>query len=162
MSIFNQPNKIKGHRGFTLIELLVVVAVITLLVTIALASLNVAREKSKVAAAHSQLKQIKIGLQLMLDTEGVYPNGADTNLCDNGNEATLTSSSNVWNYIQYTQDPWGNDYIIDGDYQCGSATTGCNNTNDAGAISGVILSMGPNGVEDYGDSDDIVFVECKR
>jgi len=52
-------------RGFTLIELLVVVAIIGLLSSIALASLNTARDKARNAATFAQMKFIERSIRLM-------------------------------------------------------------------------------------------------
>lgn len=54
MSFFLQK---KNNKGFTLIELLVVVAIIGLLSSIVLSSLNSARTKAKYAAAQIELNQ---------------------------------------------------------------------------------------------------------
>lgn len=61
-------------KGFTLIELLVVVAIIGLLATVVLASLNSARAKSRDARRVSDLGQIKTALFMYaLDNGGSFP-----------------------------------------------------------------------------------------
>lgn len=61
------------HRGFTLIELLVVVAIIGMLSSIVLSSLNQARENGRVANVLSQITQIRNAtVQYVLDTNQ-YP-----------------------------------------------------------------------------------------
>ena len=63
-----------SNRGFTLIELLVVVAIIGLLSSVVLASLNTARSKSRDAKRVTDLKQIQLALELYADqNSGQYP-----------------------------------------------------------------------------------------
>jgi len=59
-------------RGFTLIELLVVVAIIGLLASVVLASLNIARSKGSDAAVKSELDQMRSQAELNYDTCGCY------------------------------------------------------------------------------------------
>ncbi|OGI91476.1 hypothetical protein A2933_01915 [Candidatus Nomurabacteria bacterium RIFCSPLOWO2_01_FULL_46_18] len=61
-------------RGFTLIELLVVVAIIGMLSSIVLASLNGARAKARDAKKISEFRQLTISLALYFDKYGKYPN----------------------------------------------------------------------------------------
>ena len=63
----------RKKRGFTLIELLVVVAIISLLSSIVMASLNSARSKSRDARRKSDLHQVRNALALYYDTNGSYP-----------------------------------------------------------------------------------------
>lgn len=63
----------KHSRGFTLIELLVVVAIIGLLSSVTLASLNSARAKARDARRISDLRQIQIALELYYTSNGSYP-----------------------------------------------------------------------------------------
>ncbi len=60
-------------RGFTLIELLVVVAIIAMLASIILASLNQARTKSRDARRIADVKQIQLALELYNNDYGGYP-----------------------------------------------------------------------------------------
>ncbi|HEX8994287.1 MAG TPA: prepilin-type N-terminal cleavage/methylation domain-containing protein [Candidatus Paceibacterota bacterium] len=60
-------------RGFTLIELLVVVAIIAMLASIILASLNQARTKSRDARRVADVKQIQLALELYYNDNTSYP-----------------------------------------------------------------------------------------
>lgn len=67
-------NFLNSKKGFTLIELLVVVAIIALLSTIVLSSLNDAKEKSKWTAFNSEILEIQKGVQLYKeDNSGNWP-----------------------------------------------------------------------------------------
>ena len=57
----------KNSHGFTLIELLVVVAIISLLSSVVMASLNSARSKARDAERLSDLEQIRTALALYYD-----------------------------------------------------------------------------------------------
>jgi len=64
----------KNNKGFTLIELLVVVAIIGLLASVILASLNTARAKGRDAKRLSDLEQIRTALAMYyIDHNGTYP-----------------------------------------------------------------------------------------
>ncbi|MDR3519676.1 MAG: type II secretion system protein [Candidatus Pacebacteria bacterium] len=71
------------HRGFTLIELLVVVAIIGLLSTIVLSSVNAARLKANIARRLSDMREIQTALENYYDDYGVYPTtgGASQSQC---------------------------------------------------------------------------------
>ncbi len=65
--------QITTKKGFTLIELLVVIAIIGLLSTLAVVSLNNAREKSRDAKRVSDIRQIQTGLELYYADQNTYP-----------------------------------------------------------------------------------------
>jgi prepilin-type N-terminal cleavage/methylation domain-containing protein len=68
-------NKIKNKKfGFTLLELLVVVAIIGILVTVIIVSINSARAKGRDAKRMSDIQQINTAIQLYILTNGVPPN----------------------------------------------------------------------------------------
>ncbi len=61
------------ESAFTLIELLVVVAIISLLSSVVLASLNSARSKARFASALSQMKEINLAAENYFTSTGEYP-----------------------------------------------------------------------------------------
>lgn len=65
---------LKKNKGFTLIELLVVVAIIGVLSSVVLSSLNSARGKGNDARRLSDIKQISNALELYYNDNGIYPN----------------------------------------------------------------------------------------
>lgn len=70
-------NKRSFGRGFTLIELLVVIAIIGVLASVVLASLNSAREKGKIAAIKSTLKNMQTQAEITYSNTGSYASTYD-------------------------------------------------------------------------------------
>ena len=70
---FNIKIKNQNNRAFTLIELLVVVAIIGILSSVVLASLNSAREKARDSRRLSDVRQIQTALDLYYQDYGRYP-----------------------------------------------------------------------------------------
>jgi len=61
------------NRGFTLIELLIVIAIIGLLSSVVLASLNDARAKSRDVSRKATLRSLQSALELYYSSNGAYP-----------------------------------------------------------------------------------------
>jgi len=93
----------KNNNGFTLIELLVVVAIIGLLSSVVLASLNTARAKGRDAARKETIHQIQTAIEMYYDANGQYPpsGGATT---PNGGWSNSGDSS--WTTLQTALKPY--------------------------------------------------------
>lgn len=71
--MMNKQCKVAWQRGYTLIELLLVLAIIGILVTIGLISLQGIREKARDAARAADLSQMRLGLALYFLDHEQYP-----------------------------------------------------------------------------------------
>jgi prepilin-type N-terminal cleavage/methylation domain-containing protein len=74
--------KMNLKKGFTLIELLVVVAIIGILASVVLASLNTARQKGADAAVKAQMASIAAQAEVFYD-DTAGGNGGYAGLCSN-------------------------------------------------------------------------------
>ena len=65
----------RPRRGFTLIELLVVVAIIALLASILVPSLQKARRMAKLLVCETNIKNFSMGLTMYasMDSQGMFP-----------------------------------------------------------------------------------------
>ena len=137
--MINSNNNAK--KGFTLIELLVVVAIIGLLASVVLASLNSAREKTQYARAKVDIDQLRRAmLTYKIDHDELPPIGDFISSSSSPPSANWTQVIDVLvndGYLtgRIDKDPWGNYYGYD-DNDCNATpgtsflfTAGPDNTN---------------------------------
>ena len=92
--MFTKNFLIKKNFGFTLIELLVVVAIIGLLSSVVLTSLNSAKAKSRDTRRMTDLRQVQTALELYYSTNGSYPSTGSNywGICSGYNPGGKTNS----------------------------------------------------------------------
>lgn len=100
-----------SQQGFTLIEILVVMAIIGMLAVMVAPNLFNQRAGAMRDAAASQISTLEAALDTYRLDVGSYPDSLDGLM-------TNDSGRDSWNgpYLRrdVPQDPWGNDYIYDG------------------------------------------------
>ncbi len=96
-------SNVKNRKGFTLVELLVVIAIIGLLSTLAVISLNSAREKARDATRISDVRQLQTAMELWFDSNSQsYDLGAT---CEDQAVSGCTTLNAVASNIDQLNDP---------------------------------------------------------
>jgi len=124
-------------RGFTLIELLVVVAIIGILSSVVLASLNSARKKGRDARRVSDLKQFQLALELYADNQAPYGYPAT----QSGNALPTLGSQYI---AQNPVDPVNTSPYVYQYRGLTSAGANCSTAPCAGYGLRAVLEAGPN------------------
>lgn len=92
--------RVKKSEGFTLIELLVVLSIIMFVASIAFASINTARTRTRDARRRADLKQIVVALEIYQNDFGKFPStgGEWRGIC--------TAYNNGGTYIETGENGW--------------------------------------------------------
>jgi len=166
-------------RGFTLIELMVVIAIIGVLASVVLASVNDARLDAKNVAAYQQLRNINLGIQRMINDMGKMTNGCSPNALANPevalstNQAGLVEMPNIQNngsncewtasdlakwdgpYMDIVPlDQFGNPFFYDPDY---IPFRNCSTESELSVIRAIVS----RGVDEAWYSCDDVYIEMQ-
>jgi general secretion pathway protein G len=166
--------------GFTLVELLVVISIISLLMAFSVTAALSGKAKAQVSRAKTDTINIKNAIALLNTDTGQDPLHQNPNVCGvdlANNEGYVTAAGMGllvndsatpypnWKgpYIaQLPKDPWGQDYMFDGDYTCDPSFSACKGL-PVGTIIEVVYSGGPNrsGVNVY-DGDNVATALCTQ
>jgi len=173
-------NNTKIFSGFTLIELLVTIAIIGLLSTLAMISVNAARLKAKVAVVQHDTDQIFKAITMLGNDTGLWPGqqavdtvntGANNEICGDSctyglsdSRAGITDTDGNYSgwagpYMEKVKlDPWGNEYFFDTDYRVTVDDEPCN--GGGACVDAVVVgSYGPDGLaNNQYNADDIIKV----
>jgi prepilin-type N-terminal cleavage/methylation domain-containing protein len=135
--------------GFTMIEIMIVIGIISILAATVLFSISGAKDSSRISKAKTDLEDIKMALQLYVETTGIMPPGPPaTELCTlcgwRNNNVTLQSR---WESVVVPQvasttpvtmpvlDPWGRFYAYDNNFGVFLADN-----------PSIVCSVGPDGI----------------
>ncbi len=98
--------KINKQTGFTLIELLVVVAIIGILASVVLASLNSARVKARDAKRMSDIQQIRNAIEMYITANGHAPDLGDSDCLTNATACYAADTMSEWDTLAQQLSPF--------------------------------------------------------
>jgi type II secretion system protein G len=93
------------NRGFTLMELLVVMAIIGVLASVVLSSLNVARTKARDAQRISDARSIRMAINAYFLDNGSYPNSGGVGI-DPNDSWSNSNHSTSWSALETALRPY--------------------------------------------------------
>lgn len=130
--------KFKQSKGFTLIELLVVVAIIGILASIVLVSLNSARAKGRDASAKGSLSSMRATAEIYFDTWNSYGAVGSTDSQTLGSGALagspLASALSICDYEEIIR-------LANAVYNQTQSETACEVDGSAGSVSYTLSAL---------------------
>ena len=116
-------------KGFTLIELLAVIAIIGILSSIVLASLNTARGKGNDAKVKAQLSGLRASAEIFYDNQAPNSYGITASTCTTASSMFVNAASGMLQYTTQTNYPT-------------NATLSCFSSASAYAVSALLPGLG--------------------
>jgi len=100
----------RDEKGFTLVELMIVIIILAILTAIAVPSYMVLRNRARVAAAQSEMKNIATALEMFNADWDRYPGDGDWIEELEGDGGTFNTDNNAYMDPVPTKDPWAANY----------------------------------------------------
>jgi general secretion pathway protein G len=100
----------KKQEGFTLVELMIVIIILAILTAIAVPSYMVLRDRARVAAAQSEMKNIATALEMYNADQDKYPEG-DAEAMIAALEGPSMGGGEPYMKPVPANDPWGDPYV---------------------------------------------------
>ena len=98
------------EEGFTLVELMIVIIILAILTAIAVPSYMVLRNRARVAAAQSEMKNIATALEMYNADQDAYPTGDATAMIAALQGPSVGGGDPYMSPVP-ANDPWGNPYV---------------------------------------------------
>lgn len=152
-----------NKKGFTLVELLVVITILAILMTIGIAVYSGVQKNARDLRRKSDLRSIKIALELYYQANGQYPSstwvgsGAAPNAWISGLDSNYMSQGvPVDPFKQTSGNPWNNPAIFRYAYTSTVADTslGACTGNYGGLVNGQVYVLAAQ-LENRNDADNI-------
>ncbi|MDD3628570.1 MAG: type II secretion system protein GspG [Actinomycetota bacterium] len=130
------------EEGFTLVELMIVIIILAILTAIAVPSYMVLRNRARVAAAQSEMKNIATALEMFNADYDRYPAVTDVTAMAgalNGTNTAQNPDGNPYMDPVPVNDPWGQPYVYTSNgttYTLSCSTGNTDNTDDIIIIDG--------------------------
>lgn len=165
----------KNAKGFTVLELLIVIAIIGILTSVIMASVNNTKTKAENVKATLEIKNLRNAITMLENDTSKWPNGCPIDQVSNPevnlNDANagllsvptiFSSGACSWNagdiskwkgpYTTYATDQWNTSYVFDPDYHI------CENSIDASYP--VVVSYGRDATQNYPSDNANVGQAC--
>jgi prepilin-type N-terminal cleavage/methylation domain-containing protein len=157
MKNFKKVFTLRNSKGFTLIELLVVVAIIGILASVVLASLNTARGKGADAAVKANLANSRAKAEMFYDANGdSYDRGSTTtDVCDPAGSVGTPAVKGIYENVFAAAKATGLSAVNTAIGTAGTTTTATCHSTAGGWAADAPLKVTTNGALFCADSNGV-------